>query len=124
MMLLALLKQPSTILGLGAIAGVGAAFVAHLVSHDMTVSLALGGLAFGVVHILLPDNTGAPSSVEQLVNDAATAVAQQRLAAAMPQLMADTIAVIKSFTPAPPPSVTVPSVAVTTTTTTPPAQGI
>lgn len=113
--MLTLLKQPSTILGLGAIAGVVAAFVAHIVSHDTTVSLALGGLAFGVMHVVLPDNTGAPSSVEKLVTDAATAVAQQRLAQAMPQLMADTMALVKSFTPVAVP--VPPSVTVTTTTT-------
>lgn len=113
--MIALLKQPSTILGLGSIAGVVAAFLAHLVSQDMTLALAMGGLAFGVVHVVMPDNTGAPSSVEKLVTDAATAVAQQRLALAVPQLMADTMAVVKSFTPVVPTSASV-----TVTTTTPP----
>lgn len=116
MMLPAILKQPSTITGLGTIAGVIAAFVAHMVSHDTTISLALGGMAFGIVHVVLPDNTGAASSVEQLVTDAATAVAQKRLALAMPQLMADTMAVVKSFTPTP----VAPSTSVTVTATTQP----
>lgn len=117
--MIALLKQPSTILGLGTIAGVVAAFLGHLVSHDLALPLALGGMAFGVVHVILPDNTGAPSSVETLVRDAATAVAQQRLALAMPQLMADTMAVVKSFQPAVP----VPAAATLTVTTTPAVQG-
>lgn len=107
----AILKQPSTIQGIGAVAGVMTVFASHLAQQDTTVTVALGGLVFGIVHILMPDNTGAPSSVEKLVTDAATAVAQKRLALAMPQLLADTMAVVQSIQPAQTATVTTTTVA-------------
>ncbi len=92
----AILKQPTTIKGIAAVAGVLTGAATHLALHDTTLTATIGGLVYGLVHIALPDNSGAPSSVEQLVTDAATAVAQKRLAAAMPQLLADTLAVVQS----------------------------
>lgn len=93
------LAQPSTIKGFASVGGILAAAATHLLTHDLTTAATAGGMVYGLVHIAMPDNTGAPSSVEKLVTDAATAVAQKRLAAAMPQLLADTMAVVQSFQP-------------------------
>ena len=97
------LMQPSTVHGLGVAAGTIAGLVAHAITHDATWSAAIGGSAYALVHVAVPDNTGAQSSVEKLVSDTVTAVVQKRIADAIPLLFQDSMAVISSFktTPAP-----------------------
>jgi len=108
----AILKQPSTILGIAGVISTISATVAHVLTHDTTITLAAGVIAGSIVHIAMPDNTGAQSSIEKLVTDAVTAAAQKRLAAAMPMLVQDGLAVMASFTaPAAPVTVTTTTVA-------------
>lgn len=93
----AFIKQPSTILGLGTLAGTIGGIVAHILTHDTTVTAGVGAIAFAAVHVFMPDNSAAPSAVEKLATDAITAIMQKRLAAAMPLLFADTVAVVDAF---------------------------
>lgn len=103
------INQPSTILGLGTFGATVSALIAHVLTHDTTVSAASGAAAFALVHVVLPDNSGAASSVEKLVTDAVTAAAQKKLAAALPGLIQDGLAVVNS--------IAAPVTTVTTTTT-------
>ena len=57
------LRQPTTIKGIGAVLGVIIGAVAQLASHDVTISGAVLVVVYGIVHIILPDNSGAQSSV-------------------------------------------------------------
>lgn len=109
------LSQPSTILGLGTFGATVSGLVAHVLTHDTTVSVAAGTAAFALVHVILPDNSAAASSVEKLVTDAVTAAAQQKLASALPGLIQDGLAVVGAI------SVPAPVMTVTTTTTAPAA---
>lgn len=93
----AILKQPSTILGLGTLAGTISAIVAHVLTHDTTVTAGIGGIAFAIVHMAMPDNSAAPSAVEKLAVDTITAAMQQRLAAALPALFTDAVGVVQAF---------------------------
>lgn len=106
-------KQPSTILGIAGLIGTTAGTIAHILTRDMALSVGVATIAGSIVHIVMPDNSGAQSSIEKLVTDAVTAGAQKRLAAAMPLLIQDGLAVVNAFATAP--------VTITTTTTAAPA---
>lgn len=93
------LKQPSTILGIGAAAGTICGIVAHVLTHDTTIAAGAGAAAFAIVHVFMPDNSGAQSSVEKLVTDAVTAVATKKLAAAIPLLVSDAMGVVATLSP-------------------------
>lgn len=95
------LKQPSTILGIAGIVGTAAATIAHVLTHDMALAVGVATVAGSIVHVLMPDNSGAQSSVEKLVTDAVTAVATKKLAAAIPLLVSDAMGVVATLTPAP-----------------------
>lgn len=102
------LSQPSTITGLGTAFATISGLVAHVITHDTTAAVAAGGAAFALVHVIMPDNSGAQSSIEKLVTDTVTAAAEKRLASALPLLIGDVMSVAGALTPA----------AATTTTTT------
>lgn len=104
------LAQPSTILGLGAFAATICGLIAHVLTHDTTAATAAGMAAFALVHIALPDNSAASSSVEKLVTDAVTAAAQKRLAAAIPMLVSDSMAVFAALAPVAPLAAPAPAV--------------
>jgi hypothetical protein len=91
------LKQPTTILGVAGLVGTTAGTIAHVLTHDMALAVGVATVAGSIVHILMPDNSGAQSSIEKLVTDAVTAGAQKRLAAAMPLLIQDGMAVVASL---------------------------
>ena len=91
------LKQPSTIHGLGVAFGTVAGLVAQALTHDTTWSVAAGGSAYALMHVVLPDNSGAQSSIEKLVTDTVTAAAQKRLAEALPSLVQEGLAVVSAF---------------------------
>lgn len=105
-------KQPTTILGIAGIVGTVSGYIAHALAHDITVTTAVGLSAASIVHIAMPDNSAAPSSVEKLAVDAVTAIATQKLAASIPLLVGDAVAVAQAVqAPAPPvPVVTSPTV--------------
>lgn len=93
--------QPTTVKGIAAAVGVISAAVTHFLLHDEPTTVTIGGMVYGIVNIILPDNSSAPSSVETLVTDAINAAAQKRVAAAMPMLLADTMAAFRAVqTPA------------------------
>ena len=91
------LKQPTTILGIAGFVGAVSTAVAHYLTGDVNASALLGVVIASAVHVVMPDNSGAPSSVEKLVTDAVTAAAQKRLAAAMPLLVSDGMNALAAF---------------------------
>ncbi len=91
------LAQPSTILGISGIVGTAAAAIAHVLTHDMTATLAAGTIAASMVHVGMPDNSNAPKAIQQLVTDAATAMLQNKLAAMLPVLLSDGMAVVTAL---------------------------
>lgn len=100
------IQQPSTISGLGKIGALLSAtvagVVAHAISHDTTTTAyaVAGGatLAGAVVQLVMPDKTAAPSSVEKLITDTATAVVQHNLNTALPGLVRDAMAAFSAIT--------------------------
>lgn len=103
------LQQPTTIMGISGLVGTLSGIAAHALTHDTTVTTAVGLGAASIMHVVMPDNSAAPSAVEKLAVDAITAVAQKKLAASIPMLFADAMAVVQdvqppSGPPAPPPA--------------------
>lgn len=103
------LKQPTTVTGIAAFVSAVVVVVAHVITKDVTIDAAAAAVAYSLMHLIMPDNSGAASSVEKLVQDAANAVIQKKLAATMPALLADTVAVIQSSQPVAPVAVVVPA---------------
>jgi hypothetical protein len=95
------LKQPSTITGIAAFVGTAAGLIAHYLTHDATLSVTVGGLVYGAVHVVVPDNTAAASSAEKLVTDAVNAIVQKKVAAMVPQLAADAFALFNAVSGTP-----------------------
>lgn len=103
--ILAQLKQPTTILGIGVLAGVAGGIEAiapgATATENLTRFAAGFGAGFGAIHVLMPDNsTPEPVPIvtaEQLINDAVSAITRQRIAAALPQLMGDTRAALAAL---------------------------
>lgn len=84
------LRQTSSIHGIAALAGTGAAATAHFVAHvSIAESATIAGTVAGIVCLLMGDNTGNSSSVERLVFDAATGAAERRLNQMIPTIAAD-----------------------------------
>lgn len=105
-------KQPTTILGIAGIVGTVSGYVAHVLTHDITATTAVGLSAASIVHIAMPDNSAAPTSVEKLAVDAVTAIATRKLSASIPLLFGDAVAVAQAVQtpPSPAPVVTSPTV--------------
>lgn len=91
--IVAWLRMPSTINGIGIAGGIVSGLVAHLLSHDMTASVAVGGAICSLVHLVMPDNSAAQSSIEKLGQDVITAIVQKRIAAALPAILSDAASV-------------------------------
>lgn len=88
------LRQPSTIDGIGYVVGVAAASVAQVLTHQNLMSVAIGTVAKAFVHLAINDASAeapADNSIEKLVTDTVTAIAQKKVAAAMPALTADVL---------------------------------
>lgn len=99
--LAAWMKQPTTVTGIAGFMATLAYAAAHLVSHDMPVATVLAGVAASLTAMILPDNSAAKTSIEQLVQDSVTAAANQHLAAALPALVQDAVAVVRSVSAVP-----------------------
>lgn len=96
------LRQPTTVLGLGTLGGTVTAAMAHYaIGGNAALSLGVGSIAFAMVHLVVNDNSVAPSKVETLVTDAVTAIVSKNLAAALPGLLKDGMAVATALQPAP-----------------------
>lgn len=90
------LRQPTTIHGIGAIVGVGAAFVAWRMTGSTATAGTVAGSAFGLVCMAMNDSTGDKNSVEQLAADAIQAIVAQRVGPMLPTLGADVIRVMQT----------------------------
>lgn len=102
------LRQPSTIVGIGSLIGIATGCVTHLLTHDTTASVALGGAVASLVHIVMPDNSGAATAAQTLTQDVVTAAVQKRLRDSLPALIADVnamlnAAVVQQLVPTPAP---------------------
>lgn len=87
------LATPSTILGCGMAAGTISGILAHVATGNLTWTFGAAGIVGALVHIAMPDNSAAQTSIEKLATDAITAIVQKRLTAALPTLFADAAAV-------------------------------
>jgi hypothetical protein len=116
------LCDKTSIIGISGIVATAAGLVAHAMTHDITWSAAAFGILGSTMAVILPENKAAQSSIEKFVSDTVTAAAQKRLAAMLPTLIQDGMAVATALTPPAPVVVqTAAPVSVTTTTTTQPA---
>jgi hypothetical protein len=88
-------RQPSTVLGLSALAGA----LAAALKHDYPTAISL--VSAGIVGIALPDNAGAKAPIEQLISDGVQAAAAKHFAEEMPKLIADAAGVARAMLPAP-----------------------
>jgi len=117
------LVQPTTVMGIATAVGSIAMIVAHVLTHDTTITMAAGGAAGSLMAIFLPDNSTAKSSVEKLVSDAVSAAVQKRIMSALPMLIADGMSVVSAIQTTSMPAVvsvvqTTPAAPAMTTTTT------
>lgn len=83
------LAQPTTILGVGMAAATVSGILMHIATGSMTWTAGAVGIAGALVHIALPDNSAAATSIEKLATDVITAAVQQKLSAALPTIFAD-----------------------------------
>lgn len=95
------LRQPTTIIGLGTAAATIAHSVSAALAHQMSWPIALGGMAFAVVAMVIPDNTTAQADARKAAVDVATALLSKRLAEMAPVLFADASAVARDVSGAP-----------------------
>jgi hypothetical protein len=72
--LVAWLRQPTSVAGLSAIM----ATISGLATHQLSITQALPLLVGGVVSIVLPDNTAAKSDAESLTGELLGALAKHR----------------------------------------------
>ena len=97
------LATPSTILGIGVAGATISGLVAHAMTGSISWTFGAAGIVGALVHIVLPDNSAAQTSIEKLATDAITAVVQKKLTAALPTLFADAVAVEQAVVVAPVP---------------------
>lgn len=102
------ISQPSTITGLGVAAGTISGLVAHVITHDATLSAGVAGSIIALVHVAIPDNSAAETSIDTLVRDVVNAAVQRRLAASLPALLADASAAVQAVVAHPAPVVVAP----------------
>ena len=88
--------QPTTIHAFGALALGVVTALAHVFGANPDLSLALGGMAYVMVHAGINDDT-ASRSVERLVVDSASAYQTGNVAAVIPVVIADAPAVIAAI---------------------------
>lgn len=93
----AYLAQPSTIKGFAAILSVLSGGLAQVLSHDVTASVGIAGMVWGVVHVVMPDNSAAQTPIEKLVQDGIQATVQGRLSQMLPVLFGDGMAVLNAL---------------------------
>lgn len=93
------LMQPSTIHGFAAILSVLSGGLAQVLSHDVTASVGIAGMVWGVVHVVMPDNSAAQTPIEKLVQDGIQATVQGRLSQMLPVLFGDGMAVLTALQP-------------------------
>ena len=96
------IRKPTNVIGISSGIGIVAHMIAQATAGQIGWPVAIGGIAFSIVCVAIPDNSGAQSSVEKLVTDAVTAAMQKKVSAAIPSLVQDGMAVFTAFTaPAP-----------------------
>ncbi len=96
-------KQPTTINGLGVLAGVIAGIVVQLMAHQTSYSLAAGAAVAGILHLVLPDST-AGTAASKLTTDALELVRSLVHGGAggmtmAPEVLMDILAVLQAFEP-------------------------
>jgi hypothetical protein len=67
--ILAWLRQPTTITGIAALLATAATTIAGYLTGDIKAAGAAGALTYGVVHVLMPDNTQAATVLSSVVSD-------------------------------------------------------
>lgn len=98
------LRQPSTIHGLGVLAAAAGAALAHVTTGNPTVDAAVAAGAYVLVHLGVNDNSATAQALDKLATDIATAAMQKKLAAAMPELFGDGVAVASALATQPAPT--------------------
>lgn len=96
-------RQPSTILGFGTVAGLFASALASYEGGTVSGIVAAGGLAFALVHMLLPDNSQAAADAQALAIDVVKGVVNHTLEVQIPQILRDGMKFITDAAPKPAP---------------------
>lgn len=95
-------RQPTNIHAFGVIAAGVAGAIAQLAGHDPRIDAVCAVVVYVATHLAINDNSADPSSVEKLVEDAVTAIVQNKVNASIPVLTADVEAAVASLnTPKP-----------------------
>lgn len=103
------LRQDSTVTGLGVFAALAVGTVTQALGHQIEWTAAASTITAGLVHLAMPGNSAAQAAASKVAYDLVQAAMQKKLAASLPELFADSVAVAQALhAPAP----------VTTTTTT------
>lgn len=94
-------RQPTTITGLGALAGTIVGAVALAIAGDTSTAVAAGSVTFALTHLVIDDNTAA-AQLKLLVTDAVQAASggEAGLISAAPMLMRDGVGAIEAVTAA------------------------
>ena len=97
------LHQPTTIHGIAAVVTTIGAAVTAWSSGQITGVQAIvglvGGMSYGLVHMLMPDNSTAARATQVLIQDTLTASfqGQEQFHAAMPVIMKDAVATVAAI---------------------------
>jgi hypothetical protein len=95
-------RQPSTILGIGTILGLIASALAAYEGGSVSAIIAFGGVVFGVVHLVLPDNSQAAADAQALAMEVVKDTANHALTTALPQILRDALRFLTDLKPAKP----------------------
>jgi hypothetical protein len=94
-------RQPSTILGFGTVAGLIASAVESYEGGTVSGIVAAGGVVFALVHMALPDNSQAAADAQALAIDIVKGVANHTLEVQIPQILRDGMKFITDAAPKP-----------------------
>jgi hypothetical protein len=95
------IRKPTNIIGLSTAAGTIAHLAGQAATGQTNWATAAGGMAFSIICIVIPDNTGEQNSIEKLVQDAIQAAATQHIQASIPLLTQDVMGAVAGLIPAP-----------------------
>ncbi len=110
--LIAYLKQPTTISGIGTLLGGAVAAVTQHLTHDPAAALTLFAAVAGSVKIMIPDNSAAQTDMVKFAQDAVQAVVTKHVTAS---LGIDAFRLVQDMTSAPTPASTTTATVTTTT---------
>lgn len=116
------LRQPTTIHGIGVVAMVGSAVVAHFCGASDSVVAVTGGVGYALAHIGI-NETPASRSVEKLAEDVITAVVTKSVSPSLSLIVSDAKSAADAWTGAaalPLPITTIPPAGSTPATVTTP----